>query len=66
MPEIGVAAVERCQKEGMDRLSYFAVPDYGESDLGARNHPNAAYNERIGALVAEEIRRVVGKGLSII
>ena len=66
MPEIGVAAVEHCQKEGMDRLSYFAVPDYGEKDLGARNHPNAAYNERIGALVAEEIRRVVGKGLSII
>ena len=60
IPDIGIAAVERCQAEGIDRLSYFAVPGYCEDDLGARNHPNAAYNERLGKLLAEEIRRVTG------
>ena len=59
MPEIGVAAVERCKAEGIEKLSYFSVPDYGENDLGARNHPNAAYNERLGQLLAAEIRRVL-------
>ena len=59
MPEIGVEAVRRCQAGGMDRLSFFTLPDYGEDDLGARSHPNAAYNQRIGRLMAEEIKRVM-------
>jgi len=59
MPEIGVAAVERCRAKGMDKVGCLAVPDYGADDLGARNHPNAAYNERIGRIVADYIRTLI-------
>ena len=58
MPEIGAEAVRRCQTEGMDRLSCLTLPDYGEDELGARNHPNAAYNEKIGKITAEYIRKI--------
>ena len=59
MPGIGVEAVRRCQAEGMDRLSCLTLPDYGEHELGARNHPNAAYNEKIGRITADYIRSLL-------
>ncbi len=61
MPEIGVAAVERCRAEGMQKLSCFTLPDYGPDELGARSHPNAAYNERAGRILAGEIRKLTAR-----
>ena len=59
MPEIAVEAVRRCQAEGMEKLSCLTLPDYGAEELGARNHPNAAYNEKIGRITADYIRQLI-------
>ena len=60
LPEIAVEAVKRCQAEGIEKLSCLALPDYGPEELGARNHPNAAYNEKIGKITAEYLRELMG------
>ena len=36
-----------------------SVSDYGPDELGARNHPNAAYNEKIGKITAEYLRELL-------
>ena len=60
MPELGVQVVDKCVQEGMDRVSCFALPDYGPEDMGARNHPNAAYNARAGLLMAQHLKQLLG------
>ena len=60
MPELGVQVVNKCVQEGMDRVSCFALPDYGPEDMGARNHPNAAYNARAGLLLAQHLKQLLG------
>ena len=62
LPEIAIEAVRRCQAEGVERLSCLALPDYGPEDHGARNHPNAAYNEKIGRITADYLRQLMGIG----
>ena len=36
----------------------FSVPDYGPEDMGARWHPNAEYNKRIGLMLAEYLKSI--------
>ncbi len=57
-PELATEAVRRAQEE-TEEVYAFTVPDYGPEDMGARWHPNAAYNRRIGLQLAEYL-----KGLS--
>ena len=56
LPTIAVHAVNRCMAEGIGDVSFFVMPDYGEADMGARQHPNAAYNERVGLMLADYLR----------
>ena len=58
MPEIGREAVRRAQEAGIGDVSTLTLPDYGPEDHGARSHPNADYNRRIGKITAEEIDRL--------
>lgn len=57
-PELAAEAVKRMQTEGMQELYSFAVPDYGPEDMGARWHPNAEYNRRIGKLLGEFLKKI--------
>ena len=50
-PELAREAVERVRQEGEERLTFFILPDYEEADLGARGHPNAAWNKKAGELL---------------
>ena len=50
-PELAREAVERVRGEGEERLVSFTMPDYGEEDLGARGHPNADWNRKVGELL---------------
>ena len=58
-PELAEEAVALARGEGMANLFTFALPDYGEEDLGARFHPNAEYNRKAGLLLAEYLRNEV-------
>ena len=58
-PELAAEAVEKARQEGMNRLFTFTLPDYGAEDLGARFHPNAAWNQKAGLLLAGFLRTVV-------
>ena len=58
-PELGAEAVARMQAEGMKDLHAFSLPDYGPEDFGAREHPNAEYNRRAGALLADFLAEVL-------
>ena len=51
-PELGEEAVRRLRQEGQENLYTFALPDYGDQDLGARGHPNAEWNRTAGRLLA--------------
>ena len=57
-PELAAEAVGRMQEEGMTGLYDFTVPDYGPEDMGARWHPNAEYNRRIGLLLADFLKSI--------
>lgn len=59
-PELGAEAVRRIRNEGMKDVYSFALPDYGPEDMGARWHPNAAYNQRAGLVLAEYLRTIRG------
>ena len=52
-PELAREAVRRMQEKGMLEVFDFTIPDYGPEDMGARWHPNAEYNRRVGLLLAE-------------
>ena len=56
LPQLGVRAVDRARDEGVREVYAFSLPDYGPQDMGARNHPNAAYNERAGHALAEYLK----------
>ncbi len=58
-PELVEEAVEKARQEGMDGLFTFTLPDYGPEDMGARFHPNAAWNRKAGLLLAGFLRTVV-------
>ena len=62
IPQIGEATVKKCLNEGMRRISAFPLPALGPDDRGARNHPNAEYNRRVGLLLAEHIRELIDSG----
>ena len=57
-PELAEEAAARLRAEGMENLFTFALPDYGDEDLGARGHPNAEWNRRAGILLAEYLKTV--------
>ncbi len=56
-PELAAEAVRRAREEMQDVYA-FSVPDYGPEDMGARWHPNAEYNKRIGLMLAEYLRSI--------
>lgn len=60
LPSVAINAVNRCMAEGIGDVSCFVVPDCTEADLGARQHPNAAYNKRIGLMLADYLRSLTG------
>lgn len=47
-PELAAEAVRRAQEEGMENIYAYTMPDYGPEECGARWHPNASYNRRVG------------------
>lgn len=61
LPHIAVNAVNRCMAEGVGDVSCFVMPDYTEADMGARQHPNAAYNERVGLMLADYLRSITSR-----
>ncbi len=61
LPHIAVNAVNRCMVEGMGEVSFFVMPDYTAADMGARQHPNAAYNERVGLMLADYLRSLTSR-----
>ena len=58
-PELGEAAARLAAQEGIRQLSVFTLPDYTPEDYGARAHPNAAYNQRAGLLLADYLRTIL-------
>ncbi len=60
-PELAEEAVCLAREEGMSGLFTFALPDYREEDMGARFHPNAAWNRKAGLLLADFLRQQVLK-----
>jgi hypothetical protein len=57
-PELAAEAVRRMQGEGMKNLYAFALPDYGPEDAGARWHPNAEYNRKVGIMLGEYLKSI--------
>ena len=57
-PELAEEAVALARREGLENLFTFALPDYGPEDMGARFHPNAAYNRKVGLLLAEFLKGI--------
>lgn len=57
-PELAEEAVRRAGEE-MEEVFAFSLPDYGPEDMGARWHPNAEYNKRIGLMLAEYLRSIL-------
>ena len=58
-PELGRKAVLLAAKEGMQNVYFCTLPDYGPEDMGARSHPNAAFNRRAGHLLAGDLRTIL-------
>jgi hypothetical protein len=61
-PELEAEAVSRARAEGMEGLYTFTLPDYGPEDMGARFHPNAAWNRKAGLLLADFLRKEIFPG----
>ena len=57
-PELAEEAVALARREGLENLFTFALPDYGPEDMGARFHPNAEYNRKVGLLLAEFLKEI--------
>ena len=58
-PEMAEEAVRRSAEAGMKDVFSYALPDFGEEDLGARGHPNAEWNRMAGGLLAEYLKTVM-------
>ena len=58
-PDLPAEAVRLAREEGMTGLYTFTLPDYHEEDMGARFHPNAAWNRKAGLLLAGWLRESV-------
>jgi len=56
-PEMAMEAVKRMGRE-LPEVYAFTLPDYGPEDMGARWHPNAEYNRRVGIMLAEYLRKI--------
>ena len=50
-------AVRRAQGEMKDVYA-FTIPDYGPEDMGARWHPNAEYNRKVGNMLGEFLKGI--------
>ena len=50
-PELAAEAVRRAQEEMRDVYA-FTIPDYQPEEMGARWHPNAEYNRKVGMMLA--------------
>ena len=61
-PELEAEAVSQARAEGMEGLYTFTLPDYGPEDMGARFHPNAAWNRKAGLLLADFLRKEILPG----
>lgn len=57
-PELAAEAVRRAREEDRE-VSAFTLPDYGPEELGARWHPNAEYNRRVGIMLAEYLKGIL-------
>ena len=57
-PELAAEAVRRVQAEGMKEVYSFVMPDYGEEETGARWHPNAEYNRKVGTMLGEFLKEI--------
>ena len=58
-PELAAEAAETAREEGMTDVFTFALPDYGPEDMGARDHPNAVWNQKAGMMLAEFLRGII-------
>ena len=58
-PEMVDEAAGLARAEGISGLYTFALPDYGEEDMGSRYHPNAGWNRKAGLLLAGFLREKV-------
>ena len=58
-PELPAEAVRRAKEEGLENLFTFTLPDYHDEDTGARFHPNAAWNQKAGRLLADFLKSEV-------
>lgn len=58
-PELAEEAAEQARQQGMKDVFTFALPDYGPEDMGARDHPNAAWNLKAGLLLAERLETLL-------
>ena len=58
-PELAREAVAAAARQGMERVYFCTLPDYGPEDMGARFHPNAAYNVRAGHLLAKYLKTIL-------
>ena len=57
-PDLAEEAVHRVQAEGMKEVYSFAMPDYSEEETGARWHPNAEYNRKVGIMLGEFLKEI--------
>lgn len=59
MPELAEEAVSRARAEGIGGLYSFAVPDYTDEEKGARDHPDAGYNKKIGLMLGDYLKTLL-------
>ena len=57
-PELALEAISRAEREGLANLRAFTPPEYGPDDYGARQHPNAAWNVKVGLLLADYLKQL--------
>ena len=57
-PELAAEAVRRVQEEGMQEVYSLAIPDYTQEEMGARWHPNAEYNRKVGWMLGEFLQSI--------
>ncbi|MBQ9252769.1 MAG: hypothetical protein IJ188_09050 [Clostridia bacterium] len=58
-PEVADEAAELARQKGLQEIYTFALPDYHPEDCGARNHPNAAWNQMAGQLLGEYLKGIL-------